>query len=308
MLKSTLKLVTLIITAVTKLKETTSALIQMEKKTFIVVFTCIFCLFFACKKDSSSPSVTPVTPVPPTGGTINKSIYADSLLFIQSLNSTVKPVTTQTGTYTAIPEGLKIDETTGEIDVNKSETGLKYRVTFTPTSGDVQTSTVIVSGINYEDKIYNLSKGDSIAQPIYNADTKLALPGADKSNVFDEAGGCKKAGIVVNGSDAKINLALSVRNQSIDTGATEQVKLAYRINDGSNKTLNGLEVKIYFYRTASEIPKYLTDLIAERKTVILNTNSTPVVSHAHTPALASLATNSSRPARPRPPCIIVVSR
>ena len=281
----------------------------MEKKIFIVIFTCIFCSFFACKKDSSSPPATPVTPVlPPPGGAISKSIYADSLLFIQSLNSTVKPIVTQAGTYTAIPEGLKINEATGEIDVNKSETGLKYRVTFTPTSGDVQTSTIIVSGINYEDKIYNLSKGDSIAQPIYNADTKLALPGADNSNVFDEAGGCKKAGIVVNGSDAKINLALSVRNQGIDTGATEQVKLAYRISDGSNKTLNGLEVKIYFYRTASEIPKYLTDLIAERKTVILNANSTPAVSQAHTPVLASLAINSSRPARPRPPCIIVVSR
>ncbi|MCR8557789.1 hypothetical protein KXD93_09060 [Mucilaginibacter sp. BJC16-A38] len=275
----------------------------MRKSAFIIIVTCIY-LFLGCKKDKSTPNGTTGN----NGGTTAKGIYADSLFFIQANSALIKPVKTQSGTYSAVPDGLKIDESTGEIDANKSETGLKYKVTFTPTTGNAQTSTVVISGINYEDKIYNLSAGDSIAAPIYNADTKLALPGPGGSNIFDESGGCKNAGIIVNGADAKINLALTVRNQGIDTGATQQVKLAYRMNDNSGKALNGLEIKIYFYRTASEIPQYLTDLIAERKQIIFNTNQVATINPAHTPVLASLTTNAKRPARPRPPCIIVVSR
>jgi len=276
----------------------------MRKRAFIIIFTCIVYLVSGCKKDKSSPNNTSGN----SGGVTVKGIYADSLFFIRAVSSLIKPITKGPGTYASIPEGLKIDETTGEIDANKSETGLKYKVTFTPATGTAQTSTVIISGINYEDKIYNLSAGDSVAAPIYNANAKLALPGAGGSNVFDESGGCKNAGIVVNGTDAKINLALTVRNQGIDTGATQQVKLAYRINDASGKALNGLEVKIYFYRTVSEIPQYLTDLVAERKSIIFNASPVTTVSQAHAPLLASLATNVKRPARPRPPCIIVVSR
>jgi hypothetical protein len=275
----------------------------MNKRSYFITFACLLCLLYSCKKDRGvKPPVPPVTTV--TG---NKGIYADSLLFIQAAAAIVKPSVTTQGTFSSVPEGLKIDLNTGEIDVNKSETGLKYRVTFTPQTGDPQISTVIISGINYEDKIYNLSKGDSIAVPIYNADAKQGLPGSGSGNIFDESGGCKKAGIVVGSTDAKINLALSVRNQGSDTGATQEVKLAYRINDGSNKALNGLDVKIYFYRTANEIPQYLTDLIAERKRTILNSSTGITIQKANTFTLASLAVNAKL-SRPRPPCIIVVSR
>lgn len=275
----------------------------MDKRSYFIAFACLLCLLCSCTKDKGiKPPVPPVTTV--TG---SEGIYADSLHFIQAATTIVKPSVTAPGTFSSVPEGLKIDVNTGEIDVNKSETGLKYRVTFMPQTGNPQTSTVIISGINYEDKIYNLSKGDSIAVPIYNADGKLGLPGAGNSNLFDESGGCKKAGIAVGATDAKINLALSVRNQGIDTGATQEVKLAYRINDNSNKALNGLDVKIYFYRTVNEIPQYLTDLIAERKRTILNTGTGITVQKAIPFTLASLAVNAKL-SRPRPPCIIVVSR
>ena len=276
----------------------------MGNKIFIVILAFAAVLFFGCKKDKSSPKPSPAG----TGGSNKNSIYSDSVFFVGPDNSIVKPVITQSGTYSAIPDGLAIDEHTGQIEPNKSETGLKYKVTFTPDSGVPQTSIIIISGINYEDKIYNLSAGDSIAAPIYNADANLNLPGANGSSSFDESGGCKDAGIAVDKVNAEINLASTVRNQGIDTGATRQVKLAYRISDASGKALNGLELKIYFYRTVSEIPQYLTDLIAERKTIIFNANAVTAINQAHTPVLASLATSAKRPARPRPPCIIVVSR
>ncbi|WPU91562.1 hypothetical protein SNE25_19795 [Mucilaginibacter sabulilitoris] len=276
---------------------------------------CILCLFLSCSKDKKTPLPDPaVTPPPETPpgqgpGDQNKGIYSDSLFFVQQTDITIKPVNAKAGTYSSIPDGLKLEEATGEIDINKSETGLKYKVTFTPSGGgETQTSYVIISGINYQDKIYNLSKGDSVAVPIYNANSKLALPGANKSSVFDKDGDCKKAGIVVNNNDGRINLAQSVRNQSIDTGATEEVKLRYSINDNSNKAPNGLNVKIYFYRTAKEIPQYLTDLLEERKTSILTEASAPSAIQSSSLITASLSTNAKKATRARPPCIIVVSR
>jgi len=256
----------------------------------------VLCTLAACKKDRkvTDPSVA------------QSGIYADSIFYVQSTANTVMPVKEQSGTYVAFPDGLELDPKTGAIDVNKSETGLKYRITFTPASqGMSQTSYIVVSGINYADKIYNLANGDSIAAPIYNADVRLEIPDANKSTVFDEKGGCKKAGIVLNKGNAMINLARSVRNQGIDTGATEEVRMQYRINDKSNLADNELRVKLYFYRNVSEIPEYLTALLEERKKSILTMQNSSASFSAPARGISSL---SAKLARSRPPCIIVVSR
>lgn len=286
----------------------------MTKRLLFVLLSCAMCLCFSCSKDKQTteapPVITPpVTPPPPGQGDQSDHIYADSVFFVQESSNIVKPVSSEAGTYSSTPEGLKMEDETGEINVNKSETGLMYKITFTPanTSKKTQTSNIIISGINYQDKIYNLSAGDSIAVPIYNANKKLTLPGAGKNNVFDEDGDCKKAGISIDGDDARINLAKSVRNQGIDTGATAEVKLAYRLNDGSKRSLNGLNVKIYFYRTVSEIPEYLTALLEERKTTILNESSIQSSASPGTLVLAK-AVSKTKATRARPPCIIVVSR
>jgi len=260
----------------------------------------ILCVFLSasCKKQVSSLETPDVR---------NEKIYADSVFYLQGSAVTIKPVIMQSGSYTSLPEGLKIDKKTGYIDVNQSESGLRYLVLFTPTgSAESIKNYITISGINYPDKVFNLALGDSIAAPIYNADAKIPFPNPGKTNVFDENGGCKKAGIVINTENARINLAQSIRNQAIDTGATEQVKLTYRINDGSNRTVNSLNVKIYFYRNAKEIPKYLTDLLAVRKTTVVAAGTDSQTTAASTQNLLSLAARSESMARPRPPCIIVV--
>ncbi|MDN3586252.1 hypothetical protein QWY86_06210 [Pedobacter aquatilis] len=265
----------------------------------IAVYTLLLVfLFGACKKPGGEAGIPSAK---------SQKIYSDSVLYIQASDVTAKPVITLNGSYTSLPEGLKIDKKTGYIDVNQSETGLKYLVLFTPAgSSETIKSYVTISGINYPDKIFNLAQGDSIAEPIYNANPKLLFPNPGKNNLFDENGGCKKAGIVINAENARINLAQSIRNQAIDTGATEQVKLAYRINDGSNRTVNGLNVKIYFYRNAKEIPKYLTELLAVRKTTVLAAGTDNQTITTSTQNLLDLASKSVSLARPRPPCIIVV--
>ena len=285
--------------------------IKLDNKTMfnrlllsLLAFT--ICVVLSCKKENNADPVVPVLPVV----TVAPLIYSDSIFYIQeAVNYIVSPSITSTGTYTCVPSGLKIDGLTGAIDVNKSETGLKYKVTFVPSDGSqAQNSFVIISGINYADKIYHLSMGDSIAMPIYNANSRYNLPGSHAGTTFDVTGGCKNAGIEVDPLSAQINLAKSVRDQRIDTGATQEVKLAYRINDNSHQSLNGLNVKIYFYRTAAQIPQYLLDLLAQRKATILSDSPIAAnLSHNFSRTFASFAQNGTQPARPRPPCIILLA-
>ncbi|MBC7915011.1 MAG: hypothetical protein H7Y07_12910 [Pyrinomonadaceae bacterium] len=282
----------------------------MIKRLILILIVSSTGILFSCKKDPAGKG-DPIPPVlPPATEKLN---YGDSVFYVRENISKyiIAPFTVRSGRYVAFPDGLEIDELTGEIDVNESETGLKYIVSFIATQpADTLITTMVISGINYYDKIYNLSQGDSIAAPIYNANNKLVLPGINDGNVFDESGGCKKAGIVVDYKNAIINLAKSVRNQGLDTGSTEEVKLQYRISDKSVKALNNLRVKIYFYRDVSEIPEYLTDLLKERKGTILSA-SVPeqpfVQSFANGINGFSVSAVAQR-ARPRPPCIIVVSR
>lgn len=275
-----------------------------RKRLVFFMMTCIICIYISCKKDK--PAQLHTIPI------VVNPLYADSILFISNAGNKniVNPLESAAGTFTSFPDGLKIDERTGAIDVNSSETGLKFKITFTSADGSkVKSSFVTISGINYKDKIYNLSTGDSIARPIYNANNRNVIPQLNSGSSFDDNGGCKNAGIEVNPSDATINLAKSVRDQRIDTGATQEVKLQYKINDQSRQALNGLNVKIYFYRTASEIPQYLTDLLKERQTTILSENPSMFpLTRAIIKNYSAINRRTQALSRPRPPCIIVVSR
>ncbi len=276
----------------------------MRRGLLFLIAVCTLCVYAACKKEQ--PAVNVVITPPPV-----KALYPDSVFFINASDKNmISPVSAVTGSYTCFPEGLNIDQNTGVFDVNSSETGLKYKITFTATeTGTIRVAFVTVSGINYKDKIFNLANGDSIAAPIYNAKSNAAVPQINNGTGFDQNSGCKDVGIEVSPIDGTINLAKTVRDQGIDTGSTQEVKLQYRINDGSHEALNGLDVKVYFYRTASEIPQYLQDILTDRKTTILS--AIPQSQGMFTASVSSFAALSSskvKPGRPRPPCIIVVSR
>src|SRR4029078_8932948 len=123
--------------------------------------------------------------------------YGDSILYLksQSTDYIVYPMQQRPGQYFGFPDGIDIDATTGAINVSKSETGLRYRVTFISTQGDTTETMVVISGINFLDKFHHLSQGDSIAFPIYNASLDRILPvnGSD----FDEGNNANSSGCSV---------------------------------------------------------------------------------------------------------------
>src|SRR5689334_21456088 len=105
---------------------------QMRKLMSGLIAIAISVVYFSCDKNDNP------------GGYYAFS-YGDSIVFLknQSSDYIIYPTEHRGGTYSAFPEGIEIDENTGSINVSKSETGLRYRVTHT-SPGGVQTTIKIV--------------------------------------------------------------------------------------------------------------------------------------------------------------------
>jgi hypothetical protein len=102
--------------------------------------------------------------------------YPDTLFFIsETPDNFVDPIGVEgSGTYSVFPEGLAIDPQTGTIDINASETGLKYQVSFR--QGETScTFFVTIAGINYLDGIYVVDREGATIEPVFNG-TPAALP------------------------------------------------------------------------------------------------------------------------------------
>lgn len=247
-------------------------------------------VFLSCKKHTSGPA-------PATGG----PNYGDSIFYVrnQPADYIVYPITTRTGTYIGFPEGIIIDANTGAINVTKSDAGLRYKVSFIQAgTTDTASTFITIAGINYQDGFYKLNTADSILHPVYNANTANIIPGINNGTLFDIGTGCNSQGcnVIVNNGD--INLAQTVRNGVF--GATPQnndrheFDLNYAINDPSNKTIQTIRVKLYYFNTMSDVTQEVFDIISSRVgTVLLAGRTAPAP--------------PAKPARPRPPCIFIVS-
>jgi predicted small secreted protein len=222
--------------------------------------------------------------------------YGDSILHLKTTgDNIVRPTSQRQGTYSGFPEGIEIDAVTGAININESETGLRYRITHTAPNGTVTETKVVLAGITFKDHIYYLSANDSIAHPVYNADINRVLPIAGSS--FDEGNIANGGGCSVKTDNGKINLKETIRNGVFrlpprnDEQQTFEIK--YRINDASGKSLNKLKVLLYWYNTVNDIPQYVWDILNERVTqgVFLRGGTGAALEQV---------------AKPRPPCVVIV--
>lgn len=238
--------------------------------------------------------------------------YGDSILYVknQAADYIVAPAEAlPAGRFDGFPEGIQIDDVTGAINVSKSETGLRYRITFTETAtGKTTTTIVLISGINYFDKIYNLSSSDTLALPVYNASVSRTVP---TNSVFDDDNGCNGVGVAVNKDNAVINLAQTIRNgvfgATPKNGEIKEVDLKYRVNDGSGKSLNSLKVKLYYYNTAADIDPAYIQLLKDREGTVFMANDR--FQWGQEILSGAAGTNGAGGvAKPRPPCIFILGR
>jgi len=268
---------------------------------------------FSCKKDNNSAASPPM--VPPNNSSIS---YGDSIFYLnaQAADYVISPVKSQPGEYIGFPDGIDIDTKTGEINVTKSETGLRYRITFIPDGTNDSTSTeIVISGINFLDGFYKLTTADSVLKPLYNASFSNSIPGVNNGTIFDDGSGCNSAGCNVNTVLGSINLAQTVRNGVF--GATpsnndrHEFDLNYRINDKSGKSLNTLKVKLYYFDSINDVTQEAYDIINSRQGAIFGMNPKPTpfqrMTSVNSTAIQTVLLGQQLP-KPRPPCIFILGR
>lgn len=252
--------------------------------------------------------------------------YPDTIFYVSdSAENIIKPVNPAEGIYTVFPEGLVIDEETGEIDINKSESGLRYRVSFQPVgSSQLCEFELVIAGINYEDKVYILDQNDTLAIPIFDGNRTLLTPcdddndddddddddNDDDSCKFDDDEGTGEPslaslGIKIGSSSGKINLKKTLENGAFGAspvnGSRVDAKLYYRLNDSSLRARNRLDIRLYYFEKLSDVPQSLLDEIEEKKNSILKVNVPAGLPFARVAA-------ENPKAKPRPPYLVVVGR
>lgn len=254
-------------------------------------------IFSSCKKDKNTSSIS------------YQLSYGDSILYLrnQATDYIVYPMEQRTGQYLGFPDGIDIDQATGAINVSKSESGLRYRITYVSPQGDTSNTMVVVSGINFLDKFHHLSQGDSIALPVYNASIERVLPVNGSS--FDEGNTANSGGCSVRTINGQINLAQTVRNgvfgSTPQNNAHQEFDIYYRLNDNSGKALNKIRVKIYYYDTMNDVAQDLLQTLQDRSNdgVFLEASYMPLQNNSST--MRTLAT--AKAAKPRPPCVIIIA-
>lgn len=260
---------------------------------FLFVF--LFSIIISCNKPNDDGPVT--------------LSYGSSILYLknQSSDYIVYPTQSRTGTYTAFPEGIEIDDNTGAINVTKSETGLKYRITYTGSNGDTSSTIVLLSGIQFADKFYHLSQNDSLALPIYNGDPANTLPLSGSS--FDDNNLANSGGCAIKTTNGQINLAQTVRNgifgATPQNDAKKEFDIEYKLNDQSGKATNKIRVKLYYYKTMGDVAPDLLETLNDRQQqgVFLGMNNTNFGNGttARTAGVSAIA-------KPRPPCVIIIGQ
>lgn len=252
--------------------------------------------------------------------------YSDTIFYInEALENKIKPVKDLKGTFSVVPEGLVINETSGEIDINKSETGLKYRISFTPSGSEVScTFELTLGGVNYLDKVYILDQNDFLAAPIFNANRDAISPcpdddddddddddGSDDNSVckFGELGpddeDISLLGIEVNKSTGIIDLKKTLENGAFgsepENGSELEARLYYRLQDQTLGARNGIDLKIFYFATLADVPQSLLDEIDQKNEDLLEGKNNLDFSNVRI--------NAENPkAKPRPPYLLIVAR
>ena len=254
---------------------------------FNVLVVSVFAV--ACKKSDNASVSQP----PPAF----KISYGDSVFYIkdQATDYLVSPVNVKPGTFTAFPEGLNINQSTGTINVSKSEAGMRYRINFTSSTGDTSTTYIVISGINFPDKYYLLANNDSIAFPVYNADASLPMP----SGSFDDDKTANNSGCAMKTNNGQINLTESIRNGLFGKDPQNNTKkgfdVLYRLNDKSGNALNKISILIYYFNTMNDVTPDLAQTMIDHQIMTLQPNHAPVAN-----GLIQAAS------KPRPPCIVII--
>ena len=231
----------------------------------------------------SSPAVPyPENPVPECDYAPN---YGDSIVYPQPTSNGdffVYPQNNQglEGTYLAWPDGLKLNSTTGAIDLTGSETGERYSVAFVKKgTTDTCMSQLIVAGAAYMDSVYVLAQSDTTSKPYFNANPFTPSPcqgssGPGSGCQFDYNNAAHNQGIEIDQKTGFIDLKKSMKNNMFGlipiNGSTVYTTIYYKLNDNSNYAPQAIQLKMMYYDKKSDIPSGLLATVTNNLVNTLN--------------------------------------
>ena len=262
----------------------------------------IMVLLLACKKQSAGESSTSTPPA------TNRLSYGDSVFYLRGSSYVVSPVNAKAGSYTAFPNNLTINSTTGAITVSlkgndgESQTGLRSKIKFTSTNHEVDSTYITISGITYIDRFYDLSKNDSIIYPIYNADVSKKLPSGNYNLSSDNK-------LALDAASGQINIKETIRRGFFDSqlnASWKQITIKYSASDASNNINNDLDVILYYYNSISDVPSNVSALMQAHQRMAVGVNG-PAIPSTVGVVDNNLSSDLSL-SKPRPPCIVIVGQ
>jgi hypothetical protein len=192
------------------------------------------------------------------------------------------------GCFSANPRGLNIDAATGEIDVNNSHTGIRYKVDFMPCGKPCTAqTTVVIGGIGYEGGIFSLSSPDELtSKPYYygsNREEEVPTWNVPPGRFGYIPEGVKPTadllGLNINEETGAIDLRSTVKNGGLgyrggnqgfpENGTSKEFKVYYRLNTKDRESRLGYTtLRIHFYDSEDLIPEELLARIRQQKNSI----------------------------------------
>jgi hypothetical protein len=269
----------------------------MRSNSFFAL-TFLLLLVLSCKKEETT------SPEPPAGFKLS---YSDTTFYLKQSAYVAQPTTALEGKYEAHPDNLNINNTTGAITVSlngkdgESQTGLRYKITYTSPKGDKYSTHIVLAGIHYQDKIV-FENNNPYIDPIFNANPSLANPGGTFSSEDDDD-------LVINPTTGRIDLKQSIAN-GIMGGNPESddwkvVNVEYSTTYEGQPVKHNINLLIYLYESIDVIPKNVSAVMSAHQGLL---NGIPAVNIPQTFHPEDKSINDEVFAdKPRPPCIILIA-
>lgn len=264
-------------------------------------------MLVACRKSGTSTEIDPPvdlskdTSIVQFPQTMNLTCpyapdYGDTLICANPDNGQdyiISPVNNPgVGKYLSWPIGMKIDSTTGAINVTKSEPGLRYMVGFIRDgTADTCLTELVLAGASYMDSVHVLGEGQKYSSPYYNADPSLTSVCSTGNCQFDITNEANNKKIAVDKNTGKIDLEKTLNQGAFglitNPGDMVETTIYYKVNDGCDTSVHHIKVQFMYFNSTSQINASLRTYLLTKITNALNGN------------LLSTTYN------PRPPLIII---
>jgi hypothetical protein len=181
------------------------------------------------------------------------------------------------GCYTSYPGGLSIDRATGQIDVNNSDTGIRYEVEFMPCGKNkVAWTAFVMGGVGFQGGVSSLASDQPlISRPhYYGHEPELEVPseqappgryGYIPDNVKQSA---NLRGLAIDERTGEIDLRKTILSGALGfredgsrlpaNGASKEFRIYYQLDNAPIKeVLTYTTVRVHFYDSEADVPDEL---------------------------------------------------